>query len=210
MSLLKPTKDEQKLITVVVLASMLFAYLKSRDVSSNGGASGGGSGGGGSPGSSGAPRGLRNKNPLNLKRTNSQWQGKIPFHLSTDNTFEQFYEFKYGWRSNLLNMFNYICNEPGITLGKILHKWVHGLSGSFPENYVSFVELHSGVGVDRDTKFRYTPNPSSSDKVRMRNMWWGIFQAMAQFENGTQHEQEINSTRNEFDQGFDMAWQKSC
>ena len=47
----------------------------------------------------GLPRGLRNNNPGNLRRTSIAWDGKIPFAQSKDASFEQFVELRYGIRA---------------------------------------------------------------------------------------------------------------
>lgn len=51
------------------------------------------------------PRGLRNNNPGNLRRLPpingkpQMWNGEVPYHLSKDSSFSQFYDLKHGIRA---------------------------------------------------------------------------------------------------------------
>ena len=45
------------------------------------------------------PRGIRNNNPGNLRRSANAWVGKIPYSQSTDASFEQFTHLHYGIRA---------------------------------------------------------------------------------------------------------------
>lgn len=51
------------------------------------------------------PRGIRNNNPGNIKRTDTVWQGQAP--LQTDKTFVQFVHPKYGFRAMTRILRNY-------------------------------------------------------------------------------------------------------
>ena len=59
------------------------------------------------------PRGIRNNNPFNLKRSKNRWLGKVPFELSSDKTFEQFESMDYGVRAGMINLCSLIkrCNS---------------------------------------------------------------------------------------------------
>lgn len=52
----------------------------------------------------GLPRGFRNNNPGNLRRSSIAWQGKVPFSQSKDASFEQFFELRYGIRALMLDI----------------------------------------------------------------------------------------------------------
>ena len=43
------------------------------------------------------PRGIRNNNPLNIRRSKDQWQGLRA--VQTDPSFCQFETLEYGWRA---------------------------------------------------------------------------------------------------------------
>ncbi len=47
------------------------------------------------------PRGIRNNNPLNIRRTKDQWQGMR--REQTDSAFCQFENLAYGWRRAIVN-----------------------------------------------------------------------------------------------------------
>ena len=46
-------------------------------------------------------RGIRNNNPLNVRRSKDKWQGMKA--LQTDASFVQFETMAYGWRAAFLN-----------------------------------------------------------------------------------------------------------
>lgn len=54
------------------------------------------------------PRGFRNNNPLNLRKSSAKWVGKI---LSTDPEFEQFSAMVYGVRAAIVNIFTHIRRD---------------------------------------------------------------------------------------------------
>lgn len=67
------------------------------------------------------PRGYRNNNPLNIRISNNQWQGKVA--NNTDGVFEQFVSMEYGYRAALKLIQNYI-NLYGLdTVEKIISRW---------------------------------------------------------------------------------------
>ena len=43
------------------------------------------------------PRGIRNHNPLNIRRSKDQWKGMA--EVQTDRAFVQFKSLEYGWRA---------------------------------------------------------------------------------------------------------------
>lgn len=53
-------------------------------------------------------RGIRNKNPFNIKISNNSWLGKINVKRNTDKTFEQFRELDYGLRAGIQLLRGYI------------------------------------------------------------------------------------------------------
>lgn len=67
------------------------------------------------------PRGYRNNNPLNIRISNNQWQGKVA--NNTDGVFEQFVSMEYGYRAALKLIQNYI-NLYGLnTVAEIISRW---------------------------------------------------------------------------------------
>ena len=60
-------------------------------------------------------RGLRNNNPLNIRRNNTKWQGLSA--TQTDKSFFQFKTMAYGYRAAFKTLQTYILNkkQPGTT-----------------------------------------------------------------------------------------------
>lgn len=55
------------------------------------------------------PRGLRNNNPLNIRKSSTAWQGKV--ENGTDPDFEQFSDVFYGCRAALVNLRTHIQQD---------------------------------------------------------------------------------------------------
>jgi len=93
-------------------------------------------------GQSGLPRGMRNNNPGNIRKSSSAWQGKIP--NGTDNAFEQFQTFAYGTRAMIKLLSNYIGDGYN-TLTKIINRYAPASDGNVPSNYIFSVSAQSGL-----------------------------------------------------------------
>lgn len=132
------------------------------------------------------PRGLRNNNPLNLRRSDSQWLGKIPFDKSTDRDFEQFDTMWHGIRAAVKNVFTHIKRDPSTTVKKEIERWAPPTEND-TALYTLFV-----IG-----KAKLSPNwqlTAASKNAICRMLW-----AMSIFENG----QEI--PYRDFEMGYEMA-----
>lgn len=57
------------------------------------------------------PRGIRNNNPLNIIKSNVEWEGKIPVECNTDGTFEQFKSLDLGIRAAVQNLLAHIRRD---------------------------------------------------------------------------------------------------
>lgn len=90
------------------------------------------------------PRGIRNHNPGNIRRTGDQWQGMAP--VQTDSAFVQFVSPEYGIRALARVLLNY-SNRGLRTVRQIIGTWA-------PPNendtgaYVAQVARALGVGPD--------------------------------------------------------------
>lgn len=83
------------------------------------------------------PRGLRNNNPLNIRKSNTPWQGKkIP---SSDPAFEQFTSLEFGLRAALVNIRTYIKRDRLETIPQIIRKWAPASDGNNTQAYVDTV-----------------------------------------------------------------------
>lgn len=67
------------------------------------------------------PRGLRNENPGNLRRSNDQWQGLR--EVQTDPEFFQFVSMAYGYRALIKTLQNYRRLRGCVTLRDFIHRW---------------------------------------------------------------------------------------
>lgn len=91
------------------------------------------------------PRGLRNNNPLNIRKSSDVFQGeKTP---GSDSAFKQFKTMAYGYRAALKVITNYYRLYNLKTIRQIIGRWA-------PENenntsaYVSLVSSYSGIPAD--------------------------------------------------------------
>lgn len=67
------------------------------------------------------PRGLRNCNPGNLRRTGDKWQGLSA--QQTDKEFFQFREMKWGYRALIKTLQTYITQRGCKTVKDIITRW---------------------------------------------------------------------------------------
>jgi len=130
------------------------------------------------------PRGIRNNNPGNIKRSNIQWQGKVPFSQSTDQVFEQFTAYKWGIRAMILDVANDIIYDDLDTITKVIMEY----SATNQAPYIIFVS----------NKAKIAPNAYiQATKSTLRK----LIPAMAEFEQG---EPAINDVQ--FDAGYQAAF----
>lgn len=92
------------------------------------------------------PRGIRNNNPLNIRKGNN-WQGERP--RQTDKQFEEFVSMEMGIRAGFKLIRNYITGFGGrrrkiTTLDGIIRKWAPPIENA-TEKYIQFVADTSGV-----------------------------------------------------------------
>ena len=121
------------------------------------------------------PRGLRNNNPLNIRRTATQWQGLAP--VQTDPEFCQFQTLEYGWRAafRLLTRTYYL--KYGLdTIRKIVSRWAPSNENN-TEAYITAVSLLTGIPPDESL------GPPAARPAR----WLMLGAAMALHENGKHH-----------------------
>ena len=89
------------------------------------------------------PRGIRNKNPLNIKR-GCNWTGLVR-DGKCDSTFATFKEFKYGWRAASLLLSKYYVKYGLNTVNKIIHRWCPDFTA---DSYANFVATQLGISKD--------------------------------------------------------------
>jgi hypothetical protein len=127
---------------------------------------------------SNAPRGIRNRNPGNVKRSSSNWLGKVPFSQSTDPTFEQFVEPKYGLRVIAYLLLKYQRDKGKRTVRALISEpggWAPSNTDKNPAAYSTFVANAIGV-----------PETAFIDLFARDALLAGMVKAIVQFENGQQ------------------------
>lgn len=96
------------------------------------------------------PRGLRNNNPLNIRKNSDVFQGEVV--PSKDNAFKQFKTMAYGYRAGFKILSNYYRKYRLTTIRQMITRWA-------PENenntsaYVSLVSSYAGIGPDDTLSF---------------------------------------------------------
>ena len=118
------------------------------------------------------PRGIRNNNPLNIRRSKDQWQGLRA--QQTDASFCQFESMEYGWRAafKLLTR-TYYHTYRLFTIRGIVSKWAPANENN-TKAYIANVSKMTGIGPDE-------PIGIPSDKPAR---WMMVGIAMAIQENG--------------------------
>lgn len=67
------------------------------------------------------PRGIRNNNPLNLRRSTANWLGRTT--TCTDPEFETFMSMTFGIRAAMVNARTIIRRNPNCTVAKLITVW---------------------------------------------------------------------------------------
>ena len=82
------------------------------------------------------PRGIRNNNPMNVRKSKSKWTGKV--EPGTDPLFEQFGQMRWGIRAGLYLLTRYVRDYGLDTVEKIIHRWAPNGDGG--NNEAAYVE----------------------------------------------------------------------
>lgn len=92
-------------------------------------------------------RGIRNNNPLNIRRSTDRWEGAS--EVQTDKAFVQFKSMAYGYRAawkTLQSYYNRFClQSKPFTVRQIISRWAPP-SENDTERYIHFVLKASGLG----------------------------------------------------------------
>jgi hypothetical protein len=134
------------------------------------------------------PRGLRNNNPLNIRRSGDKWQGLRV--LQEDREFFQFSEMKWGWRAAFrLLCHTYYGKYKLRTIRDIITRWAPPKENN-TEAYIRRVTDRIGIGPDREL----------GDPQTHPTQWMMIGIAMAIVENGTANLDYLSMLK-----GYEMA-----
>ena len=119
------------------------------------------------------PRGIRNNNPLNIRRSKDKWQGLSA--LQTDAAFCQFESMEYGWRAAFyLLTRTYYHKYRLFTIRNIIRRWAPENENN-TEAYIRNVSRLTGIDPNE-------PLGIPSDKP---GRWIALGLAMAMQENGS-------------------------
>ena len=142
------------------------------------------------------PRGIRNNNPLNIRRTSTQWEGLHP--VQADREFCQFIDMKYGYRAAFRLLMKYYRKYGLHTVHEIINRWAPSSDGNATSAYVKRVvndlakTAPGGVFIGPTTDIGYiTETPM---------LWIMMVVSMTVVENG---QTNINTTA--LLQGFALA-----
>ena len=120
-----------------------------------------------------SPRGIRNNNPLNIRRSKDKWKGMTA--QQTDAAFCQFESMEYGWRAAFwLLTRTYYHTYRLFTIRAIVSQWAPPHENN-TKAYIANVSKLTGIGPDE-------PIGIPSDKPAR---WLAVGAAMAIQENGT-------------------------
>lgn len=114
-------------------------------------------------------RGLRNNNPLNIRRNGTRWKG-----LAAEQKDSAFFTFNapcWGYRAAFVTLRNYVRLHGLDTLAQWVKRWAPPVEND-TEAYIAFVARKSGVSADAVV--------DTADKSVMCK----IVAAMSQMENG--------------------------
>ena len=120
------------------------------------------------------PRGIRNNNPLNIRRSKDKWKGLRA--VQADASFCQFETLEYGWRAAFyLLTRTYYHKYRLFTIRAIISKWAPPMENK-TEAYIANVSRLTGIASDE-------PIGIPSDRPAR---WIKVGRAMAIQENGTE------------------------
>ena len=120
------------------------------------------------------PRGIRNHNPLNIRRSKDQWKGMA--EVQSDRAFVQFKSLEYGWRAAFyLLTRTYYHKYRLYTIRGIVSKWAPPGENN-TEAYIRNVARLTGISADEPLGI------PSEHPAR----WMLVGAAMAIQENGTE------------------------
>ena len=133
-------------------------------------------------------RGIRNNNPLNIRRSADKWQGLKA--QQEDREFFQFSEMKWGWRAAFrLLCHTYYGKYKLRTIRAIINRWAPPKEND-TQYYIRSVAERTGIGADREL----------GDPQTHPAQWMMIGIAMAIVECGTANQDYLSMLK-----GFSLA-----
>ena len=136
------------------------------------------------------PRGLRNNNPLNIRKSrHTTWLGQS--EKQEDRAFVQFCSMAYGYRAAFKVLQNYRVLYDCMTLRQYIHRWAPPIENN-TDAYVNSVARTAGVNPDA-----LLPSPRKG-----RAVWVKIVAGMHLVENG------MMPVVSRIEEGWELAFAK--
>ncbi len=130
-------------------------------------------------------RGLRNNNPLNIRRNRTRWKGLA--EKQNDAAFFTFSSPEWGYRAAFVTLRNYLKVHGLKTLAEWITRWAPPVEND-TEAYIAFVSRKSGVASD--------VVPDVTDKDEMCS----IVAAMSHMENG------VSANMDDVEKGWSLSF----
>lgn len=131
------------------------------------------------------PRGLRNHNPLNIRKSATRWQGMSS--VQADRSFVTFESNAFGYRAAFRILHTYITKYKLCTIKDIIARWAPPSENNTKMYTLTVVERS---GIDELSKIYHT---NKEDMVK-------IVMAMSYVENG------IPAVKTEVEKGYELAF----
>lgn len=94
----------------------------------------------------GAPRGIRNNNPGNIRLSSDTWVGQV--RPGTDTSFCQFVDLEHGFRALFKLIENYAIVHKLRTITQIISRWAPEKDGNLTKKYIADVSRWTGIAPD--------------------------------------------------------------
>ena len=96
------------------------------------------------------PRGLRNNNPLNIRKNSDVFQGEV--NPSRDKEFKQFKTKAHGYRAGFKILSNYYRKYQLVTIRQMIERWAPENENN-TEAYIKAVSDYAGISSDENISF---------------------------------------------------------
>ncbi len=130
-------------------------------------------------------RGLRNNNPLNIRRNSTRWKGLAP--VQSDKDFFCFSEMCWGYRAAFITLRTYFSRHGLRTLRQWISRWAPPCENDTAA-YVRFVASRSSIAADDELD------------IGNRGTMLSVVAAMSHMENG------VPARMDDVEKGWELAF----